>query len=380
MALIRSLLVRLGMESANFDAGAKRASNSLYGLTRATTNFSNNASMLMRAGIYGKIFEGAVSGITEMVKSAGEGENAITNLGRGLYSLTTTIPVIGRVAEGFKKLADEISGARVQADAMKIVGSYESKKESISGSIRSMYGPETNFEKHQKIVAEIFKNENTINSVVARRSKLEEDIAELSQMIKKEKLQEAADILEWWKGRKERQLSELPTGGTVLEQLDKANNAFIFAETHKGLEEISNGLEMFFQDMSTGNDTVDSLITAREMETKRIKDTYDALLPLSDALADFYGVAEDQAAHISVTAENAAMDYRENRIQKELSQYKLTKNPSAYQYNPEAISLAGLNVENKDIWVQKQDESIKIQNDMLTNLKQVAVNTSWWIN
>jgi hypothetical protein len=204
MGLIRSLLVKLGMDTAQFDEGTRRASKSLYDMTRsmqassgataaATSSMAANANLLMRGGIYGALAKGAFEGFAEMIKSARAGEDAVTGLGKGIYGMITALPVVGRVAEAFKKLTDEITGARESREALARAGVFKKATGEMSEDIRrrqadfdtiNKEGLDRNKIQNQYIddITRLNKAQKEYESTMTRRLKLQYDIDNLEKM------------------------------------------------------------------------------------------------------------------------------------------------------------------------------------------------------
>jgi hypothetical protein len=179
MGLIRSLLVKLGCDNAQFEEGMKRSSHSLYGLTadiqkssKAMASMGANASMLMRGGIYGALAKGVFGGFTEMIKSAKQGEDAVTGLGRGLYGLVTGIPVVGRIAVSFKELTDMITGAKEAQDAFIAGQKYIGE---IKGFERDIKRRKEDVEASDKWDKEVLKAKRTYEDESARLKKIDKD-------------------------------------------------------------------------------------------------------------------------------------------------------------------------------------------------------------
>jgi hypothetical protein len=76
--------------------------------------FSSGAglSMLIRGGIYGILAAGAVEAFADMTREAKKGADVVDILSTGFFRLAESLPVIGRIAKGFRDLGDAITGAK----------------------------------------------------------------------------------------------------------------------------------------------------------------------------------------------------------------------------------------------------------------------------
>jgi len=334
MGLIRSLLVRLGMESANFDAGAKKAQNSLYGLTSSMAKTQQMFSSFGRTAIMLRVSAAGIEGFTAWLRVAEEGGTQMEILKAGLYGFTQGIPFVGRLVRAFKELKDEITGARIQQELLKASMEFKERKIEIEAKIKSIYG-ESNADKHYR---ENIKAINAANPIAVKEGLGLSAVTSNVMAIK--------------------------TAGVINRLIRDAMELRKWERGKKGIEELSDALEMFYTDTRNATDIMNQEIQERIELKRQTEESIKSLQGLSDSLALFYGEEFEDKIHREMLVADEATASRHKRE----GEYTRMQNPEAIEARPAYVDIKALTASRQDILVKKQEESIVVQKQMRDRL------------
>jgi hypothetical protein len=397
MGLIRSLLVRLGMDSANFDSGAKRAQNSLYGLTASIQRQSQAWGTMRQAAIGIKISTAAVEGFTEWYKAAERGASNMEILESGIKGLVYNIPLVGNLAKAFEKLSDEISGTARAAEAAKAAWTYAQKSkvgmDEAKFRIGILNAPDkyatenlTIEKNYQTQMVQINKEANEAEPALNRIRQLQQEIADMSKETEKRKYMFGGESFFDELHKKEDELADLQQKTKIdfaerraaaIEERDLslANVRWGKMGDHiiEDAEKTQQSAEKFIQESKNKKAVWAAEIKHAEEAQRHIEEMaqlsarYDTdRMKVEKA----YQELERRRGEIGEAAFGRGEESLKRRLLE--SEYTRMQNPSGEGINPYYVDVKALSESQKDILVEKQMNVVTKEEQVLIKWDKIA--------
>ena len=345
MGLIRSLIVRLGFQDAEFTAGTKRAGSNLYGLTKQISSFGKAAIAL-------RVSSAALEGFTEWIKAAQEGASNIEILGRGIDAFSRGLPFVNRFVEAFKQLKGVITGSTKAMEVLNFQIGYREKLKTLNATLEEGgVGSKAykDYETRIKGIEDLTKTDSKVplfkNAVAVAKS------GEVWQLLRMS--QQNRDIE--FQGEMNKLQGE--ANDLVIER-NKLNSDAFMEEWRAKSRMIEAETELAVQKIKEKDDHAEYINGLKERydDEFRIRNEYRELLKNRTEIGE------------------AAFGKGEAELAKRLwgAEYTRMQNPDAVSAEPAFVDIKALTASRQDILVKKTEESIIVQKQMRDRLNAMG--------